>query len=174
MTSNNKESGFSGKWSPEIEEYGFTQVPNLLLTCQGHLGLRDGELVTLLGLLTFWFKHDGKVYPSINRLARFSSKGYSTVQKRLRTLEEKGFVKRNRAQGTSSTYNLVPCVIKLYEHQKACHNLPRKRSTSTPKMKSQPASFPTNKEDGAKRQNIKKTTASVSNILFDRYGKLYS
>lgn len=164
------EYSFSEKWSPEIKQYGFTQVPNLLLACQGHLKLKDGELLTLLQLLTFWFDHGGKVYPSIATLARFSHKGYSTVQKRLRTLEEKGFVKRRRKMGTSSTYDLTPCVIQLYQHQKACQNLPRRRSYLDVKMKHQPTSFTTNKQYESKRRNSKEKGSSVSTILSRKYG----
>jgi len=168
-----KEEAFSDKWTPEIEQYGFTQIPNLLIACQGHLNLKDGELITLIELLTFWFKHDGRVYPSIGRLTRFSSKGYSTIQRRLKVLEEKGFVKRSRTLGSSSTYNLVPCVVKLYNHQKVCHNLPHKRGTTSLPMRHQPKSLPTNKEYEAKRENIKKRTTPVSSILSDRYGRLH-
>lgn len=162
--------GFSEKWSPEITKYGFTQVPNLLLACQGHLKLKDGELITLLQLLTFWFDHGGKVYPSIATLARFSHKGYSTVQKRLRTLEEKGFVKRRRKMGTSSTYDLTPCVTQLYRHQQACQNPPRRRSYVDVKVKHQPTSFTTNKQYEPKRRNSKEKGSSVSAILSRQYG----
>lgn len=166
----NKEHGFSEKWSPEIEYHGFTQVPNLLLACQGHLQLKDGELTTLLQLLTFWFDHDGRVYPSIATLSRFSSKGYSTVQKRLRVLEEKGFVKRRRQLGTSNTYDLSRCVAKLYEHQKVCKNLPRRRRHLEVKTRRRPSSFTTNKQYEPKRRNSNKKTSSLSAILSQKYG----
>jgi predicted transcriptional regulator len=170
MKANKNEFGFSEKWSPEIEQHGFTQVPNLLLACQGHLGLKDGELTTLLQLLTFWFDHDGRVYPSIATLARFSHKGYSTVQKRLRALEEKDFVKRHRNEGTSSNYDLTPCVIQLYKHQKVCEKPLHRRSRLRVEMKRQPSSFPTNKQYEPKRRNSKEKGSSVSAILAHKYG----
>lgn len=170
MKADSKGYGFSGKWSPEIEQYGFTQIPNLLLACQGHLELKDGELTTLLQLLTFWFDHDGRVYPSIATLARFSDKGYSTVQKRLRVLEEKGFVKRRRKLGSSNTYDLTLCVIRLHKHQKVCEKPLHRRSHLRVKMKRQPTSFMTNKEDETKRRNSKEKGNSISTILSRKYG----
>lgn len=167
-----KEYGFSQKWSPEIEQYNFTQVPNLLLVCQGHLKLTDGELLTLIHLLTFWFSHEGHVYPSITTLGRFSHKGYSTVQKRLRVLEEKGFVKRRHKFGTSNTYDLTPCVAKLYKHQKFCSNLPHKRAVIGAKVKRLPSSLPINKEDQEpRRRNKKNSRTNVADILGEIYGK---
>lgn len=160
---------FSNKWTPEIEQYGFTQIPNLLFSCQGHLHLKDGELTTLFQLLTFWFDRDGRVYPSITTLTRFSSKGYSTVQRRLRTLEEKGFVKRHQRLGTSNTYDLSPCIRRLYEHQKTCQHLPHRRGVSRVKVKQQPTSFSINKEYERKRRNSKETKESVGDILSQRY-----
>ncbi|MBH2007297.1 helix-turn-helix domain-containing protein [Candidatus Saccharibacteria bacterium] len=170
MKTESNKYGFSGKWSPEIEQYGFTQVPNLLLSCQGHLGLKDGELTTLLQLLTFWFEHDGKVYPSIVTLARYPSKGYSTIQKRLKSLEEKGFIKRHRKLGSSNTYNMKLCARQLYEHQKVCKDLPRRRSVSKVKVKYRPASYTTSKQYEPKRLNSKDTKGTLSAILAKKYG----
>ncbi|HJQ09056.1 MAG TPA: helix-turn-helix domain-containing protein [Candidatus Saccharimonadales bacterium] len=158
MNPENANYKFSEKWSPEIEVYSFTQVPNLLLACQGHLKLKDGELVTLIHLLTFWFSHDSKVFPTITTLTKFSHKGYSTVQKRLRTLEEKGFVKRRQRLGTSNTFDLIPCVVKLYKHQLVCKNLPRKQGEYKSKLMHLPPSLVINKEDeGLTRPNITNT-----------------
>lgn len=145
---------FSDKWSPEIVQYNFTQVPNLLLGCQAHLGLSDGELVTLIHLLTYWFNHESKVYPSINTLTKFSHKGYSTVQKRLRTLESKGFIKRRHKFGTSNEYDLHYCAIKLYQHQRVCTNPPRNRAASVTIMRRPASSKTSNKEYEALRRNF--------------------
>lgn len=137
---------FSEKWSSEIAQYNFTQVPNLLLGCQGHLDLTDGELLTLIHLLTFWFSTKSRVFPSITTLTKFSHKGYSTIQKRLRILEEKGFVKRRYNFGTSNTFDLTPCVQKLRKHQKVCASPPHKQGDDPSNSSSVPTSNPSNKE----------------------------
>lgn len=161
MKTDKEDYGFSEKWSPEIEQYNFTQVPNLLLACQGHLKLADGELVTLIHLLKFWFSHKSKVYPSIATLTKFSHKGYSTIQKRLRVLEEKEFIKRRHTFGTSNTYDLMPCVIKLYEHQKVCPSLPQKRGDYPPKTIGVTPSFSINKEYQERTRPSSKYTENI-------------
>lgn len=171
MKINNKEYGFTEKWSPEIEVYNFTQVPNLLLACQGHLKLSDGELITLIHLLMFWFSHDSSVYPSINKLCKFSESGYSTVQRRLKNLEEKKFIKRRRKLGTSNTYDLIPCVIKLYKHQKICTDLPRKKGDYKLKKSNAPTPLVTNKEyEFLTRLNSNNTKNNVGKVLESEYG----
>lgn len=145
---------FEEKWSPEIAIYNFTQVPNLLLACQGHLGLKDGELITLIHLFTYWFGHDSRIYPSIETLCRFSQNGYSTVQRRLRILEQKEFLKRRHQFGTSNTYDIIPCVIKLHKHQKVCPNPPRKQGEYRIRNDRSVPSILINKEYEAKRVSL--------------------
>ena len=165
MKSQNKNIyGFSEKWSPEIEQYNFTQVPNLLLSCQGHLRLTDGEILTLIHLLTFWFSHDSRVYPTITTLTKFSHKGYSTIQKRLRVLEQKEFVKRRHKKGTSNTFDLIPCVIKLYKHQRVCSSPPRKQGDYEELLSSGGTSFPITKEYEAPRRPVSNNTENVLRI----------
>lgn len=164
---NSKEYSFSSKWSPEINEYGFTQVPNLLLVCQGHLGLTDGEVITLLQLLTFWYRKDTPVFPSINRVTRRSHKGYSTTQRRLKSLAEKGFIERERKKGTSTRYDLRPCVTKLYLHQKVCKEISQKRDSLNVKVTKQPTSKATYKEyEALRKRKYKNNTQSVGEILY--------
>jgi predicted transcriptional regulator len=165
------EYGFAGKWSPEIKAHGFTQVPNLLLVCQGHLGLTDGEMITLLQLFTFWYRKNSPVYPSINRVTKRSKKGYSTTQRRLKSLEDKGFIERKRKQGKSTRYDLLPCVRRLYQHQKECKDNSRKRESLVVNVTRVPYSKPTNEEYEAERKRIyKKNVQLFSEIAKSRYG----
>lgn len=179
MKSSNKEYGFSSKWSTETEACGFTQVPNILLTCQGSLRLKHGELVTLLQLMSFWFEHSSKVYPSISRLAKRSSKGYSTTQRHLKSLEEKGFINRKHVRGSSNRYDLVPCVIRLHEHQKTCTlctKAVQKRGVHIVKVSKLPRSNTTNKEYPLKRlknntnSNFSGTSRLSDLLASHRYG----
>lgn len=126
---------FAQKWSPEIEQYNFTQIPNLLLGCQGHLGLKDGEMITLIHLLTFWFSGQERVFPSIRTLTKFSGNGYSTIQKRLRSLEDKGFLVRKHRMHTSNSYVLTGCIKQLIKHQRICESPPRSRSIAMLNLK---------------------------------------
>lgn len=167
MKSIEKEYSFSEKWEPELGVYGFTMVPNTLLTCQGSLGLKHGELVALLQLISFWFKHSGEVYPSISRLARRSGKGYSTTQRYLKSLEAKGFIERKQVFNSSNRYNLGPCVVKLYKHQKictACIEISQKRGQPVVKTRTTSYPKPTKQEDQEKRPR-KKTNRNLSKAV---------
>ncbi|MDB5162584.1 MAG: regulatory protein GntR [Candidatus Saccharibacteria bacterium] len=160
--------GFSDKWTYEVEEFNFTQIPNLLLSCQGHMGLSDGEILTFIHLLTFWFSNESKVFPSITTLTRFSNKGYSTIQARLKKLEDKGFIKRIHQDGTSNRYNLSPGVHILNEHIRYCPRPPRKRARSELKTSRVPSSYPINKEDEALRtSNLNNTWNIERNDYFN-------
>jgi len=170
MEADKNEYGFSGKWSPEIKAYGFTQVPNLLLVCQGHLGLTDGETITLLQLLTFWYRKESPVYPSISRITKRSKKGYTTTQRRLKSLEDKGFIERKRVEGMSTRYDLRPCVVRLYQHQKMCEELSQKRDSSGIKVTKAPLSKTTDEEYETPRRLYKNNVQHFSEIAQSRYG----
>ncbi len=142
---------FNQKWSPEVATFSFTQVPNLLLTCQGHLKITDGELLTLIHLQTFWFSADSQIFPSITTLARFSHKSYATVQKRLRDLESKGFVRRRHYPGYSNRYDMEPCIRKLTEHSRTCPDLAKKLRDRIEKTTRVPSSISRNEEYEARR-----------------------
>lgn len=162
MESESKDYSFSGKWSPEIKELGFTQIPNVLIVCQEHLGLTDGELVTLVQLSMYRFHDNSIVYPSIATLARLSGNGYSTIQKRLKDLEDKGFIYRTQRYYSSNLYDLEPCVINLARHIRKCDYLPKKQVEQIQDMSDVLASFLSNKEDEhLKRQNLKHIEDSV-------------
>ncbi len=161
---------FANKWTQEIAEHNFTQVPNLLLSCQGHLKIKDGELLTLLHLLTFQFSSKSQIYPTITTLTKFSHKGYSTVQRRLRELEKKGFVNRRHRFGTSNYYDLTPCVEKLLYHTRTCAGT--KRGEFSEKVRTIPPSFLINKEDETLNIRNKENPQNYesSRPIYDSFG----
>jgi DNA-binding MarR family transcriptional regulator len=157
-----KENQFSDKWTLEIEQYGFTQVPDLLLTCQEHFDLKDGELLTLIHLLSYWYYKNGIVWPAISTLASNFGKKYSTVQRRLMNLEKKGFIERVERPGTSNIYDIEPCVRKLYQHQLHCPYITIKRGDLSSKATRVPTSFLGDKEEELLRKLTKETLGNSS------------
>ena len=149
-------NSFNKKWSQDIAQYSFTQIPNLLLNCQGHLGITDNELITLIHLIMHWYRHEGKIFPSIETLSSFSQKGYSTIQKKLRTLENKGFICRDHIAGRSNCYDIQPLIDRLHEHQKMCSKPPRKRRGRASDMGRSPPSYVKNEEYEVKRRSNNK------------------
>lgn len=178
MKTSNRNSAptFAQKWSQETGANGFTQVPNILLTCHGSLGLSYGELVTLVQLMSFWFEHQSEVYPSISRIAKRSNKGYSTTQRHLKSLDDKGFIKRKYVFGETNRYDLKPCAIKLHQHQKVCNvciQVSQKRGVPTVKVSRLPHSETTEKEYYSKRTkdktNRKKSNMSAISGLLENH-----
>lgn len=148
---------FRAKWNYNLEYMRFTQVPNVLLECQGHLKLKDGELLTLIHLISYWFGDKSKIYPSINTLKKFSGKSYPTIQKRLKNLEDKGFLKRIHQFGTSNQYDLTPSVQRLEEHLEVCSKAHRKQDEYYLINYQGPTSETIKKEYEANNWNLDKT-----------------
>lgn len=112
---------YAKKWGKNFN-VSFTQIPNSLIYCQGHLGLTDRELIILLQLISHWFRAERFPYPSQKRLGKYSGKCSSTVQRNLMNLELKGFLTRDERPGTSNMYDLIPCVYKIQDHIEECPN----------------------------------------------------
>jgi hypothetical protein len=115
----NANSAYSTKFSPELTRFGFTQVSNILIQCQGDLGLTDGELLTYIRLLSFWFSRESKIYPSQSLLAQMSKVSISTIANRLRSLQRKEYVRRTLRPGYTSIYDITPGLSTLYKFQKS-------------------------------------------------------
>jgi DNA-binding MarR family transcriptional regulator len=104
---------FAAKWTSAIADNGFTQVPNLLLSYVGYLGLTFPELVVLIELIAF-FNYTGRhPWPSASTLARAIGSSEPSVRRNLRSLENKGFLVREYRTGSTNVYNLTPSITKL-------------------------------------------------------------
>ena len=160
-------NAFKDKWSPEISVYGFTQIPNLLIECQGHLGISNGELVTLLQLLKFWYEKNSRVYPSIETLCKYSGNGYSTVQKRLTRMEEKGFISKLSRNCTSNEYQFTPLLQKMYKHQATCSGTPRKQGEYWDDLKHTPSPYYKTEEYEALRSTMFDNTENRRQFKFE-------
>lgn len=84
------------KWGEDILRPGFVLVPTLLFRKQGELGLESGDVVVLLNLLASWWKPEEMPFPKTATLAQRMNVSNRTVQRSLKRLEEKGFIRRER------------------------------------------------------------------------------
>lgn len=73
---------------------GFVLVPNVLLQHQRALKLDCEETVLLANLLLHWRTDDVPPFPRSETLAQRTGLSRRTVQRRLKQLEEKGFLRR--------------------------------------------------------------------------------
>lgn len=106
------------RWTRGVLKHGFTIVPALMITNQDKLALSPEHFNVLLHLIYHWRNSEEDPYPTKKRLARLMGKSEKQVQRYLRDLEEKGFLRRimryktGRGQ-TSSGYDLTGLVNRL-------------------------------------------------------------
>lgn len=86
------ESPTAQKWGALKE--GFATFPNLIIRNQVRLGLDCVDLALLLHLASYWFTPENHPWPSKEKLAAAIGRDVSTVRKRIKAMEDKGFVRR--------------------------------------------------------------------------------
>ena len=79
-------------------ETGFTPVPDVLIRSQAILGLSPIEIVVLLNILMHWWEPGDWPYPRIAAISRRMGTSQRTVQRVVRTLEDKGLLIHERAE----------------------------------------------------------------------------
>jgi DNA-binding MarR family transcriptional regulator len=108
------------KWGDALED-GFVVVPTVLLRRQGALGLNSEEVLVLLNLFLYWRESGQMPYPGTAMLAKRMGIEVRTAQRRIASLERKGFIRRARGvqqlDGTQrfTRYDLSGIVEKLQE-----------------------------------------------------------
>jgi predicted transcriptional regulator len=106
------------KWGLQVAERGFTQIPNYLLIINSFVHedhkLSPAEMIVLLHLISSWWKKDEMPYPSMNTLADRIGISQRQVQRSIKTLEEKSYLKKGKKKikGVIATniYDLTPTV----------------------------------------------------------------
>jgi predicted transcriptional regulator len=96
------------KWSKPVMDAGWSAVPNILIEKQQALGLQPLDINIILHLLHYWWQPDNLPHPSVGTMATAIGVVPRTVQKRVKALEDLGFMKREerRHTATGSTTNL--------------------------------------------------------------------
>ena len=106
------------KWTPEVIAFGFTAVPDLLLKHMGGFRLSPTELVLLIQIMRFWWDADTAPFPSKRTLATAMGCSEKNIQKVIKGLEARGFLRRlQRRKGQdrseSNIYDLEYLVSRL-------------------------------------------------------------
>lgn len=151
---------FSSRWSPKIEDAGYTMVPNLLIKHQADLGIADPQMVTLIALLSFKWS-EAMPFPSASKIGEYTGKSTNSVRDNLRSLEAKNLVKRVHRPGTSNEYDFRPLVKKLetYKHHLESSIPAYRKSSSQPYRKSD------TKEETLKKTEIRKRNGSSGKLV---------
>jgi len=83
----------SAKWG-DAARGGFQFVPDALLIKQEQLGLDPTDIVVLLNLTSFWWFRDAPPFARTNIVAQRMGVTTRTVQRSLKKLEGKGYIRR--------------------------------------------------------------------------------
>lgn len=83
----------AAKWGQALDA-GFQIIPNVLIRGQAKLGLDAIDIVVLLNFNMHWWKPDDLPFPPSRVIARRMGVSTRTVERRLETLEERGFLER--------------------------------------------------------------------------------
>ena len=98
----------------EILGSGFVQVPNVLLKYQAKLGLSPIELNILLDILVHWRyqdEPDKMPFPRASTIADRIGRKQRTVQRELKKLQDKQFIRRGPTRDTGRGYRVKPIDI---------------------------------------------------------------
>ncbi|WP_226019534.1 helix-turn-helix domain-containing protein [Novosphingobium sp. FKTRR1] len=108
------------KWSDAIMARGYSTLPSILFWGQGRLDLAPDEFNVLLQLISHWWTADQDPHPAKKTIAARMGKSERMVQRHLTSLENKGFIRREKRfklhQGQDSNgYVLDGLLAKLEE-----------------------------------------------------------
>lgn len=106
------------KWGKEVmDSCGFCILPSLLLRAQRRLGLSATQLALVIQLIDFWWTEDQIPWPKKETLGQRLNLSDKQIQRLVRDLERRGFVKRvvrkTRHGRTSNGYDLAGLVVEL-------------------------------------------------------------
>lgn len=98
---------------------GYQAIPHDLFKFQAKLDLSNGELVTLLNILDFWWEADKRPFPGVEALAKRMNTNPRSVQRHLKSLQDKGYAIRERGDDEKRRFNLDGLVTRLMKLVKA-------------------------------------------------------
>lgn len=94
---------------------GYQTVPHDLFRFQAQLDLSNGELVTLLNILDFWWEADNRPFPGVTALANRMNTNPRSVHRHLKKLQEKKYAVRERGDDEKRRFNLDGLILRLSE-----------------------------------------------------------
>lgn len=151
-TASIKKNSNALKWGKANIDAGWTCIPNILIHRQRTLGLDAVDLNILLHLITYWWEDENLPHPSKDTLAKSIGVSPSTIQRRIRSMEKAGYLKRiirpkAGEKNDTNLYDLTPlrsilephAVVEL-EARQASRDKKRERKTKVTRAPERPAS----------------------------------
>lgn len=90
------------KWSKTLMDAGWSAFPNIIIEKQAALGLDALDMNIILHLVQYWWLQDNLPHPSVGTIAQAIGVTDRTIQKRIKSLEELGLVKREERRHTKN------------------------------------------------------------------------
>ena len=82
------------KWTKPLMEAGWSAIPSILIEKQEALGLDPVDMNIILHLTQYWWLKENLPHPSVGTIAAAIGRKERTVQRRIKALEELGFIRR--------------------------------------------------------------------------------
>jgi DNA-binding HxlR family transcriptional regulator len=134
------------KWG-NAARAGWQSVPDALLLKQHELGLDPTDIVVLLNITSFWWYRDAPPFARTNIIAARMHVSPRTVQRSVRKLETKGYIRRadyDDGTGIRQSFYLDGLMDKLISLSKtdATLSIRYRRSTMTPEFSEEDEAIP--------------------------------
>jgi hypothetical protein len=104
-------------WGKAVSQFGFTQLPNLLMFHMKDLGLKAPDVIFLIHLISHGLSWENNfpICLSMKEMAKVTGMAYNTILAAKKRLESNGFITISavRNQMRTNTYDLNPLMEKL-------------------------------------------------------------
>lgn len=112
-STNIEDTNVYDKWGISAQ-LGFQQIPNILFKNQAKLGLSAIELVVLLNVTLHWWEKNYLPSPRTSVIAKRIGVSRRTIERNIKSLEEKGFIRR-RPRFQINTYDNEKLTIREFD-----------------------------------------------------------
>lgn len=105
------------KWGKPLLSAGWSLLPTVIVEKQDVLGLNANDVNILMHIIARWWYKERLPFPSIGQIAKVMGVHRSTVQRRIRDMEDRGLLERiprtNRSRGQlNNAYDLSGLIRK--------------------------------------------------------------
>ncbi len=135
-----KPQELSKRWGKEVISEGWTAIPNTLIERQQALKLSPTEMNILLVLLKYWWEDNKSPFPSKKTIADYINRDISTVRKTMKSLEDKGLIKREarfyeKGGQSSNSYDLSGLVKNLKKESRLLSKIKAERKSEDGRLR---------------------------------------
>jgi hypothetical protein len=106
---------FAERWAPDLQRHGHTQISNFFLRHYHRLGITHGEAMFIVHLMQYKWDRQAP-YPSYATIAERMGVKPKSVQRFAASLQQRGLLWREYAEGQTNTFHLdklMAALVKL-------------------------------------------------------------